>query len=257
MRLAERKYFTTTKFDRFERIIEATKKRLAEVGADRLTIRDLAVASQVSAATLYNRFGSKDNIISVVVIDHFEQVVRLALSKENGAREPPVARILHVLKLLERNTCDNRGLVQALMSIHFKIDSNEELRDQLFLQCYELLLGMVEDLYAGKALSNSIPVALLVEEATDKIFSVVLKWAQQKFPNEQLLDRLILGVLSVLVAGSQGRGLVELENELNAAASRISAAPLQKKNSKPAAGKKTAAAVPRAAHRSGGVRAPK
>ena len=51
------------KADRRERILRATRQIMGERGYDGLTMRDLAAEARVSVPTLYNLFGSKDQIL--------------------------------------------------------------------------------------------------------------------------------------------------------------------------------------------------
>ncbi|MEC9360002.1 MAG: TetR/AcrR family transcriptional regulator [Pseudomonadota bacterium] len=225
MRTAAKKYFSQERFDRLERILDVTKSMLAAVGPDRLNIRDLARESQVSSATLYNRFGSKDNIISMAVIDHFEKAVAITLMKESSSSEPPVDRILHVLRLLEINTLDQMSFVSALMSIHFKVGGDADIRLQLYRQCYRLLLKAISEIHDTGGLVAPYSPELLAEEASDRIFGVVVKWSQGDIPDHQLLDRMSYGVLSTLGNGTKEPLKSDVTKKLDAAVRRLTRAP--------------------------------
>ena len=55
--------FEEHKAERRERILIAARKLVGEGGYDGLTMRDLARAARVSVPTLYNLFGSKDQLV--------------------------------------------------------------------------------------------------------------------------------------------------------------------------------------------------
>ena len=50
-----------------ERILQATRRLLAEKGYDATTTRDIAEAAQIASGTLFNYFPTKDAIVSVLV----------------------------------------------------------------------------------------------------------------------------------------------------------------------------------------------
>jgi TetR/AcrR family transcriptional repressor of nem operon len=57
------KAITPRQQDRRDRILEITRQQVAQLGYDGVNMRELAVEADVSTATLYNLFNSKDELI--------------------------------------------------------------------------------------------------------------------------------------------------------------------------------------------------
>ena len=57
------KAITPRQQDRRDRILECTRQQVARLGYDGVNMRELAVEADVSTATLYNLFNSKDELI--------------------------------------------------------------------------------------------------------------------------------------------------------------------------------------------------
>ena len=59
---------------RRQRILEAAREIIVDKGVDRLTTRGLAEAAGVTAPTLYNLIGGKDDIIRAMIVESVERV---------------------------------------------------------------------------------------------------------------------------------------------------------------------------------------
>lgn len=225
MRAAQEKYMTEAQSSRIQRILDATKRLLAEVGADQMTMRDLALASGVATATLYNRFGSKDNIIMLTVLDHYEQTIRAGMSQLKFG-STPLQKIVYGLGLFDMEIQKHPGLARALMSAYFKLEGSREMPEGLYRSLYQTWLPILKEMQHLRALRSWIPVDLLCEEICDREFGVVMKWSQGAIADKDVLKRLKFSVLSSLLAAStatQAR-LIEQELQKDAAGRSVSKA---------------------------------
>jgi AcrR family transcriptional regulator len=213
MRAAQEKYMTEAQSSRIQRILDATKRLLVDVGADQMTMRDLAVASGVATATLYNRFDSKDNIILLTVLDHYEQTIRSGMSHIRFG-STPLQKIIFGLGLFDMEIRKHPGLARALMSAYFKLEGSREMPESLYRSLYETWLPILQEMQHLRALRSWIPLELLCEELCDREFSMVMKWSQGGIADKDVLKRLKFSVLSMLLAASTGTQARLIEQEL-------------------------------------------
>jgi AcrR family transcriptional regulator len=229
MRTAKEKYMTDAQSSRIQRILEATRRLLGEVGAEQMTMRDLAAASGVATATLYNRFGSKDNIIVLTVLDHYDQAIHTAMSQVPfGAT--PLQKIVYGLGVFDADIRQVQGLARALMSAYFRLEGSREMPDALYKSAYETWFPILQEMRHRRMLRSWVAVELLCEEICDRQFGVVMKWSQKAISDKDLLMRLKFSVLSTLLASAtaaQGR-LIELELQKDCAPPKAAKTPARR-----------------------------
>jgi AcrR family transcriptional regulator len=68
---ARRKYGSQVMADRRQRILAQAQAMLDELGVEGFTIRELSSRADVAQRTLYNLFGSKEDIVASAIHDHF------------------------------------------------------------------------------------------------------------------------------------------------------------------------------------------
>lgn len=213
MRTATTKYLTGAQTARMERILATTKRMLSEVGPESMTIRDLAAASNVAPATLYKRFGGKDALIAVAVIDHYEQTILKYFEDDRGSGSP-VDRVVYGLELFDQEIQHSPALAQALMSAHFRIGNDRLMSDKLYGIAYKTWLSLLEEMRQRKSLRDWVSLPHLCAEMCDREFAVVMKWCQGTIPHDFLRNALVFGMLSVLLGASKGQQASQIEQML-------------------------------------------
>ena len=213
MSTAAKAFLTETQSARMGRILDATRQLLTTVGADRMTMRDIAAAGGVSAATLYNRFGTKDKLITLAVVDYFERSIH-AVINAHATAGTPLQKIVYGLQVLTDEILRSRMFAHALMGAFFKLDSDRQMPEQLLAAVHGTSQPIIEEMQKQRFLCDWTSVTQLVEETSDRIFSVVMRWAQQGFPDAELSNRLIFSSVTVLMAASRGKQAAEAEQIL-------------------------------------------
>jgi len=72
---------TPAQRDRYERILEAATAALAAGGEDALQMKDLPAQANVSLATLYRYFPSKEHLLLAIAVDRYEKAYRRILAE--------------------------------------------------------------------------------------------------------------------------------------------------------------------------------
>lgn len=221
MRGTKDKVLTERQSARMVRILESAQRLLGEVGVEQMTMRDLAAASGVSAATLYNRFGTKDGVVTHAVLDHYERAVRSVVERSSGS-ETAAEKIVHGVNVIVKDCQRRRGFAAALMTAYFKIDSEREMPTRLYQSLMQSWLPPLQVMRDSGLLHAWVSIPLLAEELCDRMFGVVMKWAQGTFPRTALADRAVLTVMLPLAAASCGSQAGELEQLLSKVSRQLS-----------------------------------
>ena len=66
------------RLERRKRLLAAARELLARVGYDNVTMTALAEASGVTRPTLYNTFGTKDELLYEAVLEAYEEMLEAA-----------------------------------------------------------------------------------------------------------------------------------------------------------------------------------
>lgn len=207
---------------RLGRILHSARDLLGEVGAERMTMRDLAVASGVSAATLYNRFGTKDSLIAHAVVDHYREAIVKVVARGADA-ESPVEHLDDVIRVIVRDCLRRPAFASALMSAYFKIGNDREMPTQLYQSLLQSWLPPLQQLHDAGALRDWASVPVLAEELSERMFGVVMKWSQGMISDRSFPDRARLSILLPLLAASRGKTASELEALVARCGARLSA----------------------------------
>ena len=79
-----------------QRLKEAAKQQIREVGYGAMTIRSVATACGIGVGTVYNYYTSKDALLASWLLDEWMECISLVEGESAAAAEPePVARCVH------------------------------------------------------------------------------------------------------------------------------------------------------------------
>ena len=229
---AKDKVLTARQAARMSRILSTAQQLLGEVGVEQMTMRALAVASGVSAATLYNRFGTKDGVVTLAVLDHYEREIRRVI-RSNAHLGTPVAQLVASIRVIVADCLRRPGFAAALMSAYFKIGNEREMPTRLYETQMQSWLPLLQAMHEQGSLQSWASIPLLAEELSDRMFGVVMKWVQGMIPDAAFADRAVITVLLPLAAGSQAAQATELAAVIAATSRR-----LERQRAKPAAARR-------------------
>lgn len=203
--MSDLKSITPRQQERRERVLESTRLQVARLGYDGVNMRELAVEADVSTATLYNLYKSKDELILAAVQD------LLAGIRDAGQEKP--AGLNHLISRFEV-TADtivvNPGYADAMGRMLFTAEPSAPivhqlvtlLRDQVAVDleamqnCGDLAPDVDCDRLARDITSNSWASVLMLmkgyialhnfrEEYLGAIYGTLLPWL-----NVDLADKL-------------------------------------------------------------------
>ena len=164
-------------------IIQAALRLFKDKGFKETSIKSIAEAAEVSPVSIYNYFGSKDNLVALCVNDLFEEITQ-----------------------------------QAEDILNSNLDFKTKL-DHAFALCQEQMSQQISDYFQDKMVEDSVFSTLLTKAITAKkrdIYRAYIKLGKEEgVIAEDLSTELILNVMDALNGmGNQLAHSDNLETEL-------------------------------------------
>lgn len=209
MRTVTQAVLTDNQSARLDRILAATEQLLRERGAEGMTMRDVAAASQVAEGTLYNRFGGKDGLITIAALDYFDRRVQSLLKRH--PTKSPVQKIEYTVKAGTNAILEAPPLARALMQAYYRVDDKPHIRGHLTQTVYNTVLPITQEMQTLRYLRSWAPASLLCSELCERIFGVTLRWAQGQVPDKSLHDHMVTSMLIVVAGASRRVQMKEVE----------------------------------------------
>lgn len=206
----KRKYESARQLERQSRILSAAREMLAEVGYNGLTIRELANRAGAAQGTLYNLFGSKDELIVAAIEDQLSELAERAATQS----EPGIDRILALGEETSGQIRRTPAYAEAMARAVFSSSPDDALTKNLYLRG---LVNLREQLTAAKAageLRSSVRVPRLARHLQAQTWGLVAGWMLGMFPLSQLSREYRRSQIMTLASCAAGDAKVRLEAEL-------------------------------------------
>ena len=159
-------------------IIQAALQLFKEKGFKDTSIKSIAEAAEVSPVSIYNYFGSKDNLVALCVNDLFEEITQ-----------------------------------QAEDILNSNLDFKTKL-DHAFALCQEKMSQQISDYFQDKLVEDSVFSTLLTKAITAKkrdIYRAYIKVGKEEgLITEDLSTELILNVMDAL--NGMGNQIADSDN---------------------------------------------
>jgi len=193
------RYASAKMADRRERVLEATRAYVAEVGYENVTTRQLAERAGVSPATLFNIYGSKENLVVTAVGEHlsgyFESETKLARS---------VDELIELAQTMPAEILRFPEYARAMVAIYFSQTTHNSIRDTLREISQRQQLPLLYDLEAKGHLQSWAEPQLISDQLTNAQFADLHDWAIERIDDAQMKQRLLISILTILKAATIG-----------------------------------------------------
>ncbi len=203
--VAPSRYASSKMADRRERILDAARDYVAEVGYERATTRGLAERAGVSPATLFNIYGSKEGVIAAAVEDHLAGFL--------GGDGPPltsIAQLIGSVKRMPKEILRIPHYSEAMAAIYFSPDVDNAVRDTLRATAQSKQSALITHLGETDQLADWVDPAPLNDQLTNGLFAVIHDWAIGRISNSELKKRLLSTALVILSAATTGAAADEV-----------------------------------------------
>jgi len=192
-----RRYSSALMRDRRDRILKEAQRLLDEMGVEGFTIRELSRRANVAQRTLYNVFGSKEDIVASAIDEHFADLL---------AHIPPaqpvdgLAHQLEGIRRIARATIELRRYATAMVGVFFSPTVDRRIYDSL----YRISQGS-GDGWTGRAERNKLVVKMsplgrqrLNNLIVNQSYSNVTDWAAGRIDDEEFVTRAQLYFLTCI-----------------------------------------------------------
>ncbi len=207
-----RKYESARQLARQDEILSCARTILQSKGYAGLTMRSLAKNAQVAPATLYNLYGSKDDLIVAAVEDLF---IKLAARAEDLG-EQGIPAVLQLNKLSAQQIKATPNVTEAMARALFGSKPSDTPLEALFAPGYGFIR---KQLAYAKSKGDILPQTdtdVIAKHLVGQGWGMVLLWMMGMFTIEASYEERMRSQLMTLVSVSRGRMKEELEAELDA-----------------------------------------
>lgn len=202
---------------RRSRVLEETRRLIAEAGYDGVTMRLLADRSDVASATLYNIYGNKETLIATAVSELFEEQMEQGLRHSGGGLEGELSRIEWIAGEILRMP----EYARAMVTVYFSGSADNVVRELLHritsTNYAKLLTGMQRE----GGLAPWVNVGLAASELANHEYAVVHEWAIGQIASDTLAERQKYVMLLALGGITQGETAEAVRARLQACQEKL------------------------------------
>lgn len=201
-------YSSPAIIERRRRILEETRKVIAEQGIAALSMNDIGQRAGVAKRTLYNAFQTRERMIATAIQEYFDEYVnRISYANPPGTMLHNLERMITVV---QRNR-KIRNYIRAIMALYF----SSEVDNDIWLAMHSVATRhnreWIEALEASKQLQPWIEVEPLVDDLVRYEYATINDWAQGRIPDDEVIVRLISSYLRCLLGALRGNARKEVE----------------------------------------------
>ncbi len=208
--------FEVHKSERRTRILAAARRLIARRGVERLTLRELAAASQVSVPTVYNLIGGKHALLEALMQQTFVRVSeKLMSSRASGLVDRALALGHAGWSEMLAEPAYFRELVNAFLCS----DGTHALRQEVDQAHISLMTGVLTAAQAEGELADWVDAPALSAALYAQYMSSVLRWAAGELDGESFPATAQFGMCLILLGlarGEAARKLARLARESQA-----------------------------------------
>ena len=190
-------------FDRRRRILDAVRELIREKGLDGFNIRELCRRADVAQRTIYNAFGSKENVLALAIREYIEDFFRnvsfeTPADQFEGALERQITLVLRNLDLPE--------YVRAVGSLYFSPTIPPDVRAVLLAIGKRAWAPWLANL-SGRQIEPGVNIPRLCTNLSHLQFAILLDWVAGSITDDQLLPQTLIAVLDMIAGSIRGTAL--------------------------------------------------
>lgn len=194
-------------FQRRRRILSETRRMIEEVGLEAVSIDVLSKRAGVAKKTIYNAFGSKENVVALAIRYYFDSFRRHVLASDEA---PSFHRALKSQVLV---TLRNQGIahyLHAMAQIYFSQTIHLDIREALLEIGREPYLAWLRELMITKQLERGVDPDRLANTLSDLQWNKVQQWGVGAIDDEGFFEQTIEDVLLLLAGATRGVARTEI-----------------------------------------------
>lgn len=183
------------------RILKMSRRLFTAKGYENTTIEDIAEASEISKATLYNYFSSKEHLllgIAEAALEEIRQLIREDLAEEPSSLE----KLRQVMETLVLDSVRYLALTRRIFSLNASPGSVLYAPRQELL---EILGQLVEECQSQGCLRREVPQRELVEVFLGIYLLALFGWEDMEQATEEMCRQRVGRVMDQVLTGLAAR----------------------------------------------------
>lgn len=196
---------------RRSRILEETRKVIAEQGIAALSMNEIGKRAGVAKRTLYNAFQTRERMIAIAIQEYFDEfVTRIPYSSTPGTLMHNVERMVSVI---QRNR-QIRNYIRAIMALYFSPEADSDIWMAMHEMATRSNLEWMRTLQAKRQLQPWIDTKQLADDAVRFEYATINEWAQGRLSDDDIIPHLLRGYLTFVAGATRGAARTEIEGLL-------------------------------------------
>jgi AcrR family transcriptional regulator len=189
-------------FERRRRILREARRMIAKTGLAGFSVRELCARSGIAQKTLYNAFGSKENVIALAIWQYLEEFASRTTYKFDGATLE--GRLEVLIKVHSRNV-QVRSYTTAIMTVYNTPTASKAIRKAIRDIAEADLRLFAERLDQDKAFAPDVTAAAFIHLSTTATYAVLMDWCLGDIADDDLVDRIAEVFLIVVLGTTKGK----------------------------------------------------
>jgi AcrR family transcriptional regulator len=217
MKPRAQKYTSDRLQARRAKILEETRKLIADKGLDAVNMRDLAENSGVALATLYNNFGDKEALVAEAVGEFFLSGTR---QNDNALDKGVIAALDADLKSGVEESFRNPQYAAVMAFAYFKGAGPGSMHSMLHENTMRSFTPIIQSIQDRGELEDWVSPEFLAHEIIEGQYAVYTEWARGAFGDDALEHRLRTRSFMTLLAACKGALKEEIRKKLQSSAKK-------------------------------------
>jgi AcrR family transcriptional regulator len=199
---ASLKYKSDAILERRKRILRETRNLIAETGYHAFNIRDLCARAGIAQKTLYNAFGSKENVVAAAI---HQYIAEFSVNTSLRVSIAPVDGFLEGSVKIHSANMQVRSYTHAIVSVFNSLGPDNYIRRSI--REYSRLYNrpFIEEVKRLNCFSPGVSAERFDHMIVTAAFGVTADWCQGEIPDEEFLDRACETMLLVIVGSTRGK----------------------------------------------------
>jgi AcrR family transcriptional regulator len=194
-------YKSATIFERRRRILREARAMISGSGYENFSIRELARRAEVAQKTLYNAFGSRENIIITAIYQYSNDFAEHTqyLHPEHTLE----GRLERAIKVHSRNL-QLRPYATAVMAIYNTTSSDTSIRQAIRKLSNDALRPFADHLAARRQLATDVTPDGYSERVTSFMYCTLSSWCLGEIPDNAMVESMAETLAMVTLASTKG-----------------------------------------------------
>jgi AcrR family transcriptional regulator len=196
---------------RRKRILDETRKLIAEQGLANFNMNELCQRAEVAKRTLYNAFQTREQMIAIAIGEYSQDYIdRIPYTAPAGTLQRNLERLVAV----SRRNLKIRNYIRAIMSVFFSPEGESDIWRTMQGMAVSPTLEWLQSLAAKRQLQPWIEPERLAADLVRLEYAVVNDWSLGRISDEELTPHLLLSYLTLTAGATKGAANAEVREAI-------------------------------------------